>query len=292
MLQLLIVDEMQDRRAATADALCELPGVEVVACAADAARALALLEYLQPDVVIAPSDTTGASLVMLIDGVRRRGLAEVIVAGAAGDLLAGMREYWRDLGARAVVDTLPELVMQVQGLAQSHVGKREARRQRAAKMEHALVGAGGATSVAVPSLPRLERRTAPVVAVTDVMRDVLPRLRRLVHDEIELVLEIASDVPRVRCTAVDLERLALQLVQDAVAANPLGGKVWVIVEREGQRHVRIEVLDSSGVARAPGPSVESARLTVDRYCGALRVVDLGNATSLQVVLPAVVQAAN
>jgi signal transduction histidine kinase len=130
------------------------------------------------------------------------------------------------------------------------------------------------------------------VAVGDVLRDALPRLRRLVHEEIELVLEVGFDVPRVRSTVNDIERIALHLLHDAATAIPLGGKIWFVVEREGHRHVRIEVLDSSGQSRAPGASIDSARMIVDRYCGALRVVDLGNATSLQAVLPAFVAPAN
>jgi CheY-like chemotaxis protein len=296
MLQLLVVDEMDDRRAGTVDALCELPGIEVSANASTLQRALALLEYLQPDVVVASSDMSGASIVTLIDTVRRRGTVDVIVVVTNRVLLPGMTEYWKDLGARAVVDTMPELVAQLQRLTQLQVRRRDPRLQHVARLSNALVGAGAAGDVAQssaePQLDRRPRTSAPIVSVGDVLRDVLPRLARLVHDEIEIVLEVAPDVPRVRCAANDLERLALHLVHDATTAVPLGGKIWLIVEREGQRHVRIEALDSSGTSRTPGSNVDSARIIVDRYSGALRVVDLGNATSLQAVLPALVDAAN
>ena len=295
MLQLLVVDEMDDRRAGTADALCELPGVEVCASASDTARVLTILSYTQADVVIAASDMTGSSIVALIDGVRRGGLAEVIVLVTDPVLLPGMREYWRDLGALAVVDTLPEVVAQVQALVHRQASNREIPRRvedamLAARVPlPAITSSSGGTAIHVDRRPS---RSAPLVAIGDVLRDVLPHLRRLVHDEIEIVLEVGADVPRVRSTVADIERIALHLLHDAATAIPMGGKIWFVVEREGHRHVRIEVLDSSGQSRSPGLSLDTARVIIDRYCGALRVVDLGNATSLQAVLPAFVAPAN
>jgi hypothetical protein len=295
MLQLIVVDEMDGRRAATIDALCELPGVEVCANASDAGRALTLLDYLQADIVVAPSDMTGASIVMLIDGVRRRGSADVIVTITTPTVLDGMKEYWRDLGARAVVSSLPELVAQVKALTQ-RPSKRERRAQIASRIENAVVTAqpGHVASASGAAVVRVDPpvRATPLVAVGDVLYEVLPRLARMVHEEIELVLEVASDLPRVRCTASDIERIALYLVQDAARAMPLGGKIFLFVEREGLRHVRIEALDSSGRSRTPGPSADSVRMVVDRYAGTLRVVELGNAISLQAVLPAFVAPAN
>jgi signal transduction histidine kinase len=215
-------------------------------------------------------------------------------------LLPGMKDYWRDLGARAFVDTLPELIMQVQTLAKNQLRTRDRRWQIAQKIEAALFApepdviasqssADGTTTVAVD---RRAKRSRPLVSIGDVLQEALPRLARVINDEIELVLESELDAPRVRCAAIDIERIALHLVQDAANAIPLGGKIWLFVERQGQRDVRIEVLDSSGNSRIAGPNVDSARLIVDRYFGALRIVDLGGATSLQAVLPAVVDPAN
>jgi signal transduction histidine kinase len=228
MLQLLVVDELDDRRDATADALCELPGVEVSASAPDAERALEVLDHTQADVVVAASDMAGASIVTLIDSVRRSGTADIIVMVTNRVTLPGMREYWRDLGACAVVDTLPELVAQVQ----ASVGTR------------ATTSGGGAVSEERPP-----SGSAAIVAVDEVLRAALPQLARLVSDEIRLVLEVGSYVPHVRSSVTDIERIAVHLMRDAAAAIPLGGTIWFFVERDGARHVRIEVLDSGGHSR-------------------------------------------
>ena len=293
MLEVMVVDEQEERRAALRDALCELPGVEVVATASDAARALAAIERKRVDAVVAASDLSGASIVTLIDGVRRRGLADVIVMVSNRIVLPGMRDYWRDLGARGVVNTLGELVSYVRVVADSLARDRKRPTQR---LEPVVLTNGTAVVASEPdasaSLHMRAARSACVVAIDRVLHAALPRLARLVHEEISLVLEVGTNLPLARCTVADLERIALYLVHDASRALPLGGKIWLFVEREGQRDVRIEVLDSSGTSRTPGPEVDTARMLAEGYGGQLRVIDLGSATSVQVVLPAKVEPAN
>ena len=294
MLEVMVVDGQEDRRADVVDVLCEIPGVEVVATASDAAHALALIDRKRVDAVIAASDLAGASIVALIDGVRRHGLADVIVVVTNRIVLPGMREYWRDLGARGVVNTLGELVGHMRVLADPLSRERKRPTQRLDKVVFTSGSSAMVTSepdVGV-ALHTRASRAACVVAIDHVLHAVLPRLARLVHEEIQLVLEVGSDLPLARCTVADLERIALYLVHDAARALPLGGKVWLFVEREGPRHVRIEVLDSSSTSRAPGPELDTARTIAESFGGELRVVDLGNATSLQVVLPAKVEPAN
>lgn len=301
MINVLIVDEQDDRRAATVDALCELPGIEVCATASDARGALAVLSFAHVDAVVAASDLASAAIVTLIDRVCRRGLIDVIVMVTTRVLLPGMRDYWRDLGACDVVDTLPELVAVATRLAEQR-RRKDDRRERIAQRIEAAVMVGRAkpaltyasAASGLASVTPLVRAPQPatIVSVGEVLRDAGPRLARVVHDEIDLVLEIAPDVPRVRCTVGDVERIALHLVLDAAEVNPLGGKIWLIVERDGQRHVRIEVLDSSGLSRTPGLDADGVRMIASRYGGELRVVQLGNATSLQVILPAIVDAAS
>lgn len=299
MLEVLVVDEQDDRRAEMVDALCELPGVEVVATAFDAACALASIDARRVDAVVAASDLAGAAVVTLIDGMRRRGLSEIVVVVGTRLVLPGIRQYWRDLGARAVVDSLGDLAATVQLIAQHHRRLRERKRaQPGDRVVHTtgssavVTETGVSPRTAAATYARHHAPTTPEVALGEALRDALPRLAKLVHDEIELVLEAVDDLPHVQCSIIDIERIALHLVRDAATAVPLGGKVWLFVERQGHRHVRLEVLDSSGTSRTPSPIVDTARVIAERNGGALHVVDLGRATSLHVILPASVAAPN
>ncbi|HEY5951530.1 MAG TPA: ATP-binding protein [Kofleriaceae bacterium] len=303
MIKLLVVDEQEDRRAAVVDALCELPGVEVRATAASAAAALAILDHMPVDAVIAASGLAGASIVTLIDGARRRAQSNIIVAITQRPLLPGMVDYWRDLGARAVVENMADLVDHVCELAAESGHHQERRRELAQNLETAVVverraevlsyasasGASGmvAQPLAFASMPQ------QIVSVGAALRDALPRLSRVVHDEIELILEVVSGLPPVRCRVDDVERIALHMILDAARAIPLGGKIWLFVEREDHRHVRIEVLDSSGMSRTPSLGLDMIRAIASRYGGEVRFVELaGGAISLQVTLPAIVEAAS
>lgn len=299
MFEVLVVDEVDDRRAETVDALCELPGVEVVGQAFDAAHALSAFDAKRVDTVVAASDLAGASIVTLIDGLRRRGLSDIVVVVGSRLLLPGIRQYWRDLGARAVVDTFADLAATVQVLAQHHRRQRERRPAHAADRFVTTTGTPALVTEAAieprsafATYARHQPTAPPDASLGGVLHDALPRLARFAHDEIELVLEVVDGLPRVGCSAIDIERIAQHLVRDAAAAVPLGGKIWLFVERDGHRHLRLEVLDSSGTARTPGPAFDTARLIAERSGGALHVIDHGTATSLRVVLPAIVDAPN
>jgi len=66
----------------------------------------------------------------------------------------------------------------------------------------------------------------------------------------------------VRCYPRDIERLALRVVLAACETMPWGGKVWLIVEPQGNAHVRLEVIDTGSGVRAPtndGVKIASSR---------------------------------
>ncbi len=300
MIKLLVVDARKERRAAIVDALCELRGIEVRASAADATSALGIIDTVRIDAVVVANDLPGSSIVTLIDCARRRGLTDIIVAIAKRPLLPAITDYWRDLGARHLVDSLPELVARLNELA--------VERERA--MDRRQMGDVHLDVAAALERPRLMRtyaaspvgalaeasvassRTVHAVPPQTTLEPVVSHLAAGVPPEVELIFEVGLDVPRVRCSAADVQQLAVLLVRDACEVLPLGGKVWLIVEREGPRQVRIEVLESSGRSRVPGRDLDTIRTIAARYGGEARVVDLGSASSVQVVLPAALDMPN
>jgi hypothetical protein len=297
MIKLLVVAASHERRARIVDALCELPGVEVCATASDAAAALGIIDRGAIDALVATSDLPGCSIVILIDGASRRGLTDVVVAMPERRPPPGSDDCWRDLGARHMVHTLPDLVARITDLGSERHHDNARRRAVAMQLELAAAAERPTTVRSYVTSP-----AATVVARGDhhlgapqelspgaVLHDALVRFGNVVPPEIQLHLEIGIDVPRVRCVSADIERIALLLVRGACESLPLGGNVWLFVEREGARHVRIEVLESSGRPHTPGVDDEAIRVIAKRHGGELRIVDLGGATSLQVILPASLQ---
>lgn len=300
MMRFVVVDANQERRAVVVDLLCELPGIEVRGSASDTSTALGLVDTLHVDGIVASNDLPGASVVTLIDCARRRGLTEVIVLVTARPMLPGMDDYWRDLGAWLVVDTLPELVERVSEIGARRERDEQRRRAVAVQLDVAaardrpqVLRTNATAAVGEVIEHRSPRpRAAHAVAPDAVLQPVVTRLGDVVPPEVEFHLHVGPDAPRVRCTAEDVQQLAVLLVRDACLALPLGGKVWLVVEREGTRHVAIEVLDSSGRPRVPGRDLDVVRAIATRHNGEVRVVDLGGATSVQVVLPAALQPPN
>lgn len=300
MIKVLVVDARKERRAAIVDALCELRGIEVRASAADASSALGIIDTLRIDAVVVANDLPGSSIVTLIDCARRRGLSDIIVAVVQRPLLPGIGDYWRDLGARHLVETMPELVARVAELAAERDREEEHRHTATVQLDVAealerprLMRTYAASPVgALAEAPVTAVRTIHAVPPETTLQPVVSRLADVVPPEVEVIFEVGLDIPRVRCSAADVQQIAVLLVRDACEVLPLGGKVWLIVEREGARQVRIEVLESSGRSRVPGRDLDTIRTIAARYGGEARVVNLGSASSIQVVLPAALDPPN
>lgn len=300
MIKLLVVDVRTERRAGIVHAVCELPGIEVRASTADVSSALGIIDTMRIDAVVVTNDLPSSSIVTLIDCARRRGLSDIIVAVTQHPLLPGMGDYWRDLGARYLVDTMPELVARVSELAVERDRDEERRHTNAVQLDVAealarprLMRTYAASPVgALAEATAASVRTVHAVPPETTLQPVVSRLADVVPPEVELHFQVGLDIPRVRCAAADVQQIAVLLVRDACEVLPLGGKVWLIVEREGPRHVRLEVLESSGRLRVPGRDLDTVRTIAARYGGEARVVDLGSASSVQVVLPAAVDPPN
>ena len=301
MLKLLIVDAIDERRVEVIDALCELPGIEVRGAVADVTTALSLIDRNRFDVVIGASDLPCATIVSLIDGARRRGVTDIMVLAARTPLLPGMVEYWRDLGAREVINSLADLVACTNALADVRQRERDQRHALGPQLAPSVSHSASGLSL-LPTSPRpaamigaaqQPHRAPQNVSLAEVLREAIPSWGNLIPHEVQLVLEATNDVPRVHCVARDIELLALHLVLDACAALPLGGTIWLCVEREGTGHVRIEVIDSSGRSRTPALNTDIIDAIARRYAGEVHTVELGGgAVSRKVTLPAVVQLAS
>lgn len=286
MMNVLVVESRREQRARVVDALCELTGVNVRATADDVAAALCALDAGAFDVIVTadklPDGATGA----LIGTARARGVRDVIVFGERD--VPQLRDYWLDLGASRVVDTVPALVACTAGL----VDARARFLDRTRRLDYLdVVAAPSAHSLTPFATGAAALRVHQDIKVGELLHSTLTRYGQILSPEVRVVLECVAGLPPVRCVPRDLERLVFHLVLDACEALPLGGTVWVVVEREGARHVRIEVLNSSGTARELAASTRelgSALLDAD-----LRLIRHdGGATSVQIALPAIAGALN
>lgn len=286
MINVLVVESRREHRARMVDALCELTGVEVRATADDVAAALSALDSGAFDVIVTADKLPDGATSSLIGTARARGVRDVIVFGERD--APELRDYWLDLGASRVVETMPALIACTAGLVDARARFVDRSRRldylevMAAPAEHSLTPfATGAASVRAPQ----------DVRVGDLLHTMLVRYGSVISPEVRVVLECAPGLPSVRCVARDLERLVFHLVLDACEAIPLGGTVWVVVEREETRHVRIEVLNSSGASRELGAS--SRELGAALYGADLRLIrHPGGATSVQVAIPALIGTLN
>jgi DNA-binding NarL/FixJ family response regulator len=293
MIELLVVDADEERRADIADALCELPGIEVRATVADATAALELIDHMNVDAIVTTNALPGASMFTLIDNAHRRGLTDIIVAVAERPTLPGVEECWRDLGARHIVETLPELVERVAALDSERArGPANTRSVVTLRLQvHAALESWAASqNVSSPTsaAPARPARTFETISLASALHESLVRLGGVVPREVQVYLRPSPDLPQIRTARADLQNLVRLLVSDACLALPLGGNVWLCAERDGDEHVRIEILESSGGARTPA-NLDVLRTMARRIGAEVRVVELagpGGPTCVQLIVRA------
>ncbi len=294
MRKLIVVDRSPERRAAIVDALCELPGIEATATEGGVEEARRQIDRGEADIVVTVADLPMAEILALTDHVRRRRALDLVVLLEEVPLLPGLLELWQELGARRVVSSIGELAQQVAGLAgepqRGDTRHRTLVRQLALTAHDLLAAAHPDATGSVPVVVRTRQQPQPprVASIADVLADAPRRWSYALPAEVELAIEIGAIVPRVRCTPRDVELIAQHLVIDACEALPLGGTVWLCAERCGPSEVRLAVLESSNSPRTPGAGLDIIRTLAHRNGGDVRVVDLGGATSIEVLLPAVV----
>lgn len=253
MNKILVLESSAERRAAMVDALCELPGVEVRAQAADVRGALRAFVAERADVIVAgSSDVT--DVVELLAVVRECRIEDVVIHAPHAEEAAS--KLWLACGAsHVVVGPLSELARTVAQVARERATATPLATTRIPVHADEHGAAGAQIDQAALALRMVAKAhdypPTEIVDLAELLRDAFSVYRRVIPDEVDVIVESASDTPPVRCVPKDMERLALRVVLAACEAMPWGGKVWLIVEPEGESRVRLEVLDTGSGVRPP-----------------------------------------
>ncbi|MDX2087471.1 MAG: hypothetical protein SFX73_06465 [Kofleriaceae bacterium] len=258
MSKVLVLESSPEQRAGIVDALCEVPCVDVRAETGDLSSALRLLASESADVIVAGTSRI-ADVVALLAVARECMLEDVVVHAPAADDEA--TKLWLACGAsHVVVGTVHELAQTVGAVAKDRasapVPSLAKKVPVRAQAPDELGPAGPAldqASLAIRMVAKANevRAAGEVVDLAEMLRAAFSVFRRVIPDEVEVIIESASDTPLVRCIPRDMERLALRVVLAACETMPWGGKVWLIVEPQGEAHVRLEVIDTGSGLRAP-----------------------------------------
>jgi DNA-binding NarL/FixJ family response regulator len=89
MMKILVVDGRAEERRAIIEALCRVDGVTVQCAISDLETAAGVLARYTPDILVTGTDLADGDGLQLVEKVRRRGMA-IVVVGAAES-----REVWR-----------------------------------------------------------------------------------------------------------------------------------------------------------------------------------------------------
>lgn len=233
MMNVLVVEKSSERRAELVDAVCELPGVDVRAAAANAVDADLVLrsEYIEAVVlgalpakqrkdVLANVHATCTVIDAIdtdTDGVSRR-LAE----------LARHRDQ-----LVAASSTFTSLTSHARGIA------RQRNTVQAGPLALSLQ-----LRLADPETARRQACRMETLLLADWLPAAIQRMRPAVPDIIEIVPVIAADTPPVWCMPEVIEHALLLAVLEAAAKLPWGGTIWLAVDRADIRVVRIDVIEN------------------------------------------------
>jgi DNA-binding response OmpR family regulator len=89
MMKILVVDGRAEERRAIIEALCQVDGVTVQCAISDLETAAGVLARYTPDILVTGTELADGDGLQLVEKVRRRGMA-IVVVGAAES-----REVWR-----------------------------------------------------------------------------------------------------------------------------------------------------------------------------------------------------
>ena len=118
VVKVLLVDDSAAVRTSFGELLSDIPGVELVGCAADVASAMALIDARGPDLVVLDVELrNGQPGIELLHQVKRRGLAIpiIVLSSFGGDAL---RRHLRAAGAAACFDKATEFERALAWIAQ------------------------------------------------------------------------------------------------------------------------------------------------------------------------------
>ncbi|MBA3817785.1 MAG: hypothetical protein H0X17_02755 [Deltaproteobacteria bacterium] len=315
MMKVLVVEESRERRDELVDALCERDQLDVRGAGVRAA--LATIAEEPVDAVVAGRGLRGAAVKSLIAAAPT--MLVIVMVEAAED------HAWLDAGASHVVTADEELAATLQAIAYERTAEQlrgrdvsgaDGPRERATTSDLLLTGiergarvrehfrlgraraalhAGSQIAARLIAHARDDDPDLETVDLATQLTAMVPYLQHLLPEGVEVSVISEGDTPRVRCIAAEVERLVLNIVLDASERMPWGGTVWLIVERDGAEHVRLDVLDTGNGVPPTAPvsrnqrrlALDLSRPQIERHGGRLRSVrQTGGASSVQLVLPA------
>jgi hypothetical protein len=228
VMNVLVVEPCDERRASLVDAICELRDVHVRASTATAVYSRPALTSEHIDVVV------------------------------FGDLLPHERAYVMSMAGSwcryVEADDLTEMTVRLAELALSRdvvaesfttlaarakllAFERDAAEAGPNALAHLLRIANGASH-------RMLLRGTQNLDLQEWLPAMISRIRSVVPEYIELVPIISPDTPQVRCVPAVLEHVMLEMILQAATKLPWGGTIWLTAERSGLDAVQVDVLEN------------------------------------------------
>lgn len=222
-MKILVIEPHDFRRADLADAICELPGIEVHATVSGLADGRMVIACEPIDVIVA-GELPPHELAALNVFAESHSCA-VVTVSTVGSLSATLQK----MASRRTTTRGNPVVTRSKYLAF------ERDRQRA--------GLAALTQNMTAEHPRAQNANQTLD-----LKEWLPRtiaqLRPMVPDYIELVQMVAADTPAVQCVPAILEHVVFELVIQACAALPWGGTVWLTAGPGADGEVKLDVLEN------------------------------------------------
>jgi hypothetical protein len=228
VMNVLVVEPCEERRACLVDAICELRDVDVRASTSSAIESRPALTSEHIDVVV------------------------------FGDLLPHERAYVMSMAGSwcryVESDDLTEMTVRLAELALTRDVVAEsfstlAARAKLLAFERDAAEAGPNAlahhlRIASRKSHRLLLRGTQTLTLQEWLPAMISRIRSVVPEYIELVPIIANDTPPVRCIPAVLEHVMLEMILEAATKLPWGGTIWLTSERSGLDTVQVDVLEN------------------------------------------------
>lgn len=224
-MKILVVEPGAERRAQIVDAICELPGIEVLAHAASAGDSRVLIACEPIDVVVAgalPMDDL-AALELIAEGRA----CPVVTVTSVEELAATLRTMDAAIERRASYTRLS---------ARS--------KYLAFEQNTRLAGPLALAHHLRADEPGPAHKGTETIDLRTWLPEAIAQLRPFVPAYIEMVPLVAGDALLVQCVPAMLEHVVMELVLQACTALPWGGTVWLTAAPGKDGEVKLDVLEN------------------------------------------------
>jgi hypothetical protein len=228
VMNVLVVEPCDERRASLVDAICELRDVDVRASTSNALDSRDALSTERIDAVV------------------------------FGDVLPHERAYVMSMAGSwcrfVESDDLTEMTVRLAEIALTRDVVAEsfstlAARAKLLAFERDAAEAGPHAlahhlRIANRTTHRLLLRGTQTIWLQQWLPAMIGRMRSVIPEYVELVPMISADTPAVCCVPAVLEHVMLEIVLKAASKLPWGGTIWLTAERSGVDEVQVEVLEN------------------------------------------------